>query len=65
MNENDNMVSRSVYVRRVIWDEAISKSNRPNIKRSMSQIVDKLLELWIDGKVTPYPESELVDNDNN
>lgn len=56
MNENEIMITKSVYVRRAIWDEAIHKSNRPDIQRGISQIVDKLLELWIDGKVMPFPE---------
>ena len=61
MNEK-NMVSRSVYVDRNIWDEASWKCERPNIQRSISQIVNRLLELWIDGEVVPYPENEVKDD---
>lgn len=51
-NEN----KKSIYVDSELWAKAEEKARRPEIDRSISQIVRRLIEMWVEGEVVPYPE---------
>ncbi len=41
-----------------LWERVKDKANRPDINRSVSSIAIRLLEMWLNGEVLPYPEKE-------
>lgn len=47
---------KSIYVDNELWVEAEQKAKRPEIDRSISQIIRRLLEMWVNNEVMPYPE---------
>lgn len=47
---------KSIYVDNKLWVEAEQKAKRPEIDRSISQIIRRLLEMWVNDEVMPYPE---------
>lgn len=61
---DNNKQQRAIYVDDKLWNEAVQKSNQPKIDRSLSQIIRRLLEMWVGGEVKPYPE-RFIDEQNN
>lgn len=50
---------KSIYVAdEKFWEKVQDKIKRPDIDRGTSQIILRLLEMWLDGEVLPYPENE-------
>lgn len=37
-----------------LWRKALEKAGRPQINRSISQIIRRLLEMWLAGEVIPF-----------
>lgn len=47
---------RAIYVKVDLWEQAMKKAKSPQIDRSLSQIIRRLLEMWLNDEVAPYPE---------
>lgn len=61
----ENKAQRAVYIEDSIWNKARLKAQEPHIDRSLSQIIRRLLEMWLNGEVIPYPESNINDGKTN
>ena len=54
---------KSVYVPSgILWERAKEKAQRDHINRSLSDVVCRLLEKWLNNEIVAYSDSE---NDNN
>ena len=45
-----------------LWERVVKKADRPEIDRSVSQLVRRFFELWLDGKIDLYSEWREEDN---